>query len=93
MENRIITGLVDRYGDVTQGQGFDVEYEPVGYRITFYELNSPPTVVCQAWEHDEAITFVTRGVIQNQVLVAALNNDGNITECSFSFIAVPNNDY
>lgn len=90
MENRIITGLVDRNGDVTQGEGFDVEHEPIGYRITFHELHSPPTVVCQAWEHDEAITFVTRGIILNQVLVAALNNDGNITDCAFSFIAVAN---
>lgn len=90
MEN-IISGLVDRDGQIYKGSNFEVEKIDVGYEITFPTLNDPPTIVAQAWEIDDAITCVTVGFVPYspvKVIIATLDKDGTFVPNAFTFIAV-----
>ncbi len=51
-----------------------------------------PTVICQAWEIDDAITCVTVGFTESptKVYLRTLDKDGEFVKNGFTFIAVSN---
>lgn len=67
----------------------------MGYVLTFPNLSKVPTVMCQAWEVDDAITCVTVGASYPgsspvEVVIATLTPDGEFRRTPFAFIAVSN---
>ena len=89
----IISGLVDRDGNIYKGEGFEVRKDDrYGYYLTFPSLKDIPNIVAQAWEIDDAITCVTIGHLPSpvQVLISTLDKDGNFVPNAFTFIAVSN---
>ena len=90
---KVIAGFVSSEGKIYDGEGFTVEVEDYGYRITFNTLSRIPNVVAQPWKDaGAAISCQTLGQLPSPVMVTIQTVDerGDFRRNSFNFVAVSN---
>ena len=91
------TELYSAYGNESEYKKIEEEYDKIyeslntaqltsGFLITFDDIETCD-IVCQAWEHDDAITCVSFGYGKNIILVTTRDSEGKYVPKTFSFIA------
>lgn len=90
---KVISGFVNSDGKIYDGEGFTVEVDNYGYRITFNTLSKNPNVVAQPWKDGgRAISCNTLGQLPSPVAVTIQTVDerGDFQRNAFNFVAVSN---